>query len=128
MRFATLRTCSLKCCSSNGNYFFVIVKLNFLRIFLLKYIGTFILWVKMPQKNVARSVQPFWYLLDMQTNRKKRSNKGKWAHFPSNDTNIFETIFLRFCMKVRLMINSWNAFSKCNKKYNNIFSAFFAVF
>ena len=65
--------------------------------------------------------------------QKKRTSKPK-AHFPSNDTNfqegafIFETIFLRFCKKVGLMINSWNAFSKFQKKKNNIFPAFFAFF
>ena len=42
---------------------------------------------------------------------KLKSSKGEWAHFPSNYTNfqggdafIFEAIFLRFCMKVRLVI------------------------
>ena len=49
---------------------------------------------------------------------KLKSSKGEWAHFPSNYTNfqggdafIFEAIFLRFCMKIRLVINSRNAFS-----------------
>ena len=60
------------------------------------------------------------------------SCKGEWTHFPSNDINFqgrftpsFLDLFFRFCMKVRLVINFKNVFSKCkNKKYNNIFPHF----
>ena len=59
---------------------------------------------------------------------KLKSSKGEWAHFPSNYTNfqggdafIFEAIFLRFCMKIRLVSNSRNALQNVkNKRYNNI--------
>jgi len=51
---------------------------------------------------------------------KLKSSKGEFSlklHKLSGggDAFIFEAIFLRFCMKIRLVINSRNAFSKSKK-------------